>query len=115
LGTTLNSSKKAKNTGAGPLQLAGALDTYTAAGLRDTLETALRDRSELTLDLSAVESCDFSTLQLILSVRRSAELAGKPFAIAVVSGEVTQACAALGVSLETAPAGERNESCPAQS
>ena len=94
---------------AGALALAGALDTYTAAGLKDTLEAALGERAEMTLDLAQVESCDFSTLQLIAAARRSAGEAGKPFAIAAVSGAVAQTCAALGISLDAVADTERSE------
>ena len=82
----------------GPLRAAGALDTYAAAELRDALAKALEERAELAVDLSAVEGCDFTTIQLLCSARRSAEESGKPFVVTAFSEAVAGACAALGLS-----------------
>lgn len=86
---------------AGPLRAAGTLDIYAAAELRDALARALRERPELAVDLSAVESCDFTAIQLLCSARRSARQAGKPFAATALSAAVVEACASLGLSPET--------------
>lgn len=84
----------------GPLRAAGALDTYAAAELRDALARALEERASLAVDLSAVESCDFTTIQLLCSARRSAGELGKPFVVTAFSEAVAGACAALGLSPE---------------
>ena len=84
----------------GPLRVAGAPDTYAAAELRDRLAQALEERAELAVDLSAVESCDFTTIQLLCSARRSAGERGKPFKVTALSEAVAGACAALGLSPE---------------
>lgn len=86
---------------AGGLRLAGALDTYTAAELREALAQALREQARPAVDLSAVESCDFTTIQLLCSARRSAEQAGQPFVVTGLSEAVVEACAAFGLSPET--------------
>ena len=85
-------------TPGGALRLAGNVDTYAAVPLHDELTRALRDQAALTVDLSEVVSCDFAAIQLLCSARRSAERAGKPFAVASLSEGVLQTCAALGVS-----------------
>jgi len=95
----LNSSDPISNT-LSPLRLAGALDIYAAAGLRDELARALQQPATITIDLSDVESCDFTTIQLLCSARRSAEQAGKSFAVTSLSQGVSRACAALGLSPE---------------
>jgi anti-anti-sigma factor len=95
----LNCSEQTiERSDAGTLRLAGALDAYAAVELCDALSEALRDQAELAVDLSAVESCDFTTIQLLFSALRSAEQAGKPFAVTALSEAVLEACAALGVS-----------------
>lgn len=85
---------------AGPLRVGGTLDTYAAAKLHEELARALGERPELTVDLSGVESCDFTAIQLLCSARRSAGQAGKPFAVTDLSEGVVKACAALGLSPE---------------
>jgi anti-anti-sigma factor len=85
---------------AGPLRVAGTLDAYAAAELRGALARALGERPELAVDLSGVESCDFTTIQLLCSARRSAGQAGKPFVVTALSEAVVEACAALGLSPE---------------
>jgi len=65
--------------------------------LRDALRQALAGSSGLTLDLSAVDSCDFSIIQLLCSARRSAEQAGKRLAITALSEGARRACADLGI------------------
>jgi anti-anti-sigma factor len=82
----------------GPLRAAGTLDTYAAAELRDALAQALGERAELAVDLAAVESCDFTTIQLLCSARRSAAELGKPFSVTALSEAVARACTALGLS-----------------
>ena len=85
---------------AGRLRIAGALDTYNATELRDRLSEALREQAALTLDLAGVESCDFSTIQLLCAARRTAEAAGKPLVVEGVSEGILSACATLGISPE---------------
>jgi anti-anti-sigma factor len=87
-----------ESTGAGAVKVAGVLDTYAAGALRDELARALREQGGLSVDMSDVESCDFSTIQLLCSARRSAGQAGKPFAVAALSDGVARTCAALGLS-----------------
>ncbi len=84
----------------GPLRAAGTLDTYAAAELRDALARALGERASLAVDLAGVESCDFTTIQLLCSARRSARELGKPFAVTAFSEAVAGACAAVGLSPE---------------
>lgn len=84
----------------GPLHLAGELDIYGAAELRDALESHVRNVSSVALDLSEVSACDPVAVQLVCSARRSAEAAKKPFRIVQLSAPVALACTALGLTSE---------------
>jgi len=99
--TTLNSSETIGLIPGGPLCLAGAIDIYSASRLRDELARALAELPSLTVDMSRVESCDFTTVQLLCSARRSADAQGRHFAVTSVPREVIETCAALGLSLES--------------
>lgn len=82
----------------GPLKIAGTLDIYAAAALRDALAQCLSRQSALAVDLSGVEACDFVALQLLCSSRKSAEAAGKPFALIAVSEAFVQTGSSLGLA-----------------
>jgi len=98
----LNSSEYSlEPSAAGRLRIAGTLDAYGAAALRDALAQVVGDAPELNIDLSAVESCDFSAIQLLCAARASARQAGKPFHITGFSEEVRRACVALGLNPAT--------------
>ncbi len=98
-GSSLNLPKHIiESTGAGSVRVAGVLDTYAAGALRDALARALGEQGALSVDLSDVESCDFSTIQLLFSARRGAGQAGKTFTVTALSEGVARTCAALGLS-----------------
>ena len=84
----------------GTIRLAGELDIYGAAELRETLESHVWNTSSVALDLSDVTACDPAAVQLICSARRSAEAANKPFRIVQLSAPVALACTALGLTSE---------------
>nr|AUN37513.1 hypothetical protein [uncultured bacterium] len=86
-----------KSESDGTLQLAGALDIYSADALREALLQALRESSTVTLDLGAAESCDLVAVQLLCAAQRSAAAQGKPLVFHAVSTAVTEAATALGL------------------
>lgn len=61
----------------GALKLSGALDIYGADVLRETLRTRLGALGEIVIDLSQIESCDTTGIQLLLSARRQATETGR--------------------------------------
>ena len=82
----------------GPLQVAGALDIYSAEALRDALLRPVHSETGLVLDLSGVVSCDVIGLQLLYAARRSCEAYRRPFHVHSVSKPVCEAAAAVGLS-----------------
>lgn len=85
----------------GALTLAGTLDIYSANELRAKLIQVLDSAEALSIDLSGVEGCDVTAVQLFCAARKSAINAGKPFQIVASSLAFDQARSALGVSVET--------------
>lgn len=83
-----------------PLKLAGDIDIYDANILRDKLQEFLETHSEILLDLSAVESCDLSTVQLLYAAQKSAQKLDRRLSIIAVSKAVTGTFAMLGLTTE---------------
>jgi len=75
------------------------LDMEAASSIRDVLLDAFSRQPQVTLDLSAVESCDTAALQVLLAAQKSAESMGKPFRIAPLSRAVLETAEALGFSI----------------
>jgi anti-anti-sigma factor len=84
----------------GVLAVSGSLDIEAANELRQALLVCLSQQSEIMLDLSSVDKCDVTGLQILLAGQKSALAAGKPFRILGVPPAVTEPAAALGLSLE---------------
>ena len=63
------------------VQLAGDLDLYNVEAARDALVRHLTGKGALEFDLSGVETCDASGIQLLVAARRSALALGKGFSI----------------------------------
>jgi anti-anti-sigma factor len=80
------------------LELAGVLDIGVSAELRQALQTHLGSSANPQLDLSAVDTCDTTALQLLCSATRSAAFAGKTLEIVKLSPAVADACATLGLT-----------------
>jgi anti-anti-sigma factor len=80
------------------LELTGDLDINTAVEVHKTFLTYLERHARISLDLSQIECCDAAGVQLLLAVQRSAEAAGKPFAVVAATAAFTTVCAALGIS-----------------
>jgi anti-anti-sigma factor len=84
------------------LRLAGSLEIREVDELHRALRDFLSGESKPVIDLSAVESCDTAGLQLLVSARKTAERAGKPFRLTGIPVAVSDAAASLGVSLSEA-------------
>jgi anti-sigma B factor antagonist len=89
------------DTQTAPVLIDGAMSVYEAAEIRDTLGRAFREAGEtgVTLDLSAVESCDAAGVQIICAARRTAREAGTPFRVTATSEAVNRALRSAGLTL----------------
>lgn len=82
------------------LHLAGPLEIYTVAEVRQALLARLMLGAPLRLDLQSVQTCDPAGLQVLCSARRSALEAGIPFEVGPLPPAVTECAARLGLSLD---------------
>ncbi len=81
------------------LKLRGTLDIGVADELHKALRDFLRGPPNLILDLSAIDGCDTSALQLLCSARHTAERFAKHLEFAGLSAAVSEASMALGLSI----------------
>jgi anti-anti-sigma factor len=88
------------NPAEGFLKLGGNLLINDVQELHKALVTALAAPGDLTLDMSEVTSCDTASLQLLCSARRSVIQEKKQLRLKAISGAVTEAVAALGLTFE---------------
>ena len=84
----------------GLVKISGALGIGASEELRDALFQLLTDQPFLTLDLSEIDSCDTSAIQLLCSLRNSGERLNKPVRILSPSAAVIEISAGLGLSLD---------------
>ena len=81
------------------LKLTGALDINTVDELRGILIASLERNATIVVDLCSVTSCDAAGVQLLFALAKSAELAGKTFALGATSEALVRDCANLGIDL----------------
>lgn len=84
----------------GVVQVRGDLHISEVEEFRQALTGALSLTSELELDFSAVERCDAASFQLLCSLQKSAEKAGKSLHLSSPSLAIQELCATLGLPLE---------------
>ncbi len=84
----------------GVLKISGTLDIDAANPLREALLESFLRQAELVADLSEVDNCDSSALQVLLASKRHAASTGKTFRIIAPSSAVTEMMAALGLSID---------------
>ncbi len=97
-----------KDNTTGVLKLSGTLDIDAANSLRETLLDCFLQQQEVATDLSAVDTCDTASLQVLLAAQRNAASFGKAFRITAASSSVTETAAALGLPLnESADVSEK--------
>jgi anti-anti-sigma factor len=80
------------------LKIEGHLDIQHAEAVQKLL-LAQPAFPAFSLDLSAVNACDLTGLQLLLSARHTARDAGAKFSITAPSAAVATACAGLGLDI----------------
>lgn len=73
----------------------GALTIYEVEELKEFF-TMLLDEEKIELDFSEVESIDASVIQLLISLKKSADKHNKPFLLTHVHGEVKKAIEITG-------------------
>jgi anti-anti-sigma factor len=86
--------------GDGVLRLQGDLHISDVEALRSALAGGLAAGTALVLEISGVDRCDTASLQLLCSLRRSAEKDGKDLRIFGASEAIREASSILGLSLE---------------
>ena len=77
--------------------LGRSLDIYHADELRAALRTRLAGSNDTVIDLSGVEACDTTGLQLLLSARKTAAAAGGRLRFVHPSPAIVACCRQLGV------------------
>ncbi len=87
-------------TADGQFKLAGALDIYSAAVLKESLQDAFQSSGPIRLDLAEVTGGDVIGLQLLFSGHKTAAAAGREFVVTAVSQSLKDAGASLGLSLD---------------
>ena len=83
----------------GVLEIRGDLHISDAEVLRNALLGELTTSFPVAIDLSAVDSCDTASLQLLCSLVKSAERDGRNLIISTPSSAVREASATLGLRL----------------
>lgn len=82
------------------LKVAGTLDIGASREFQKALRDALDGGPAVILDLSAVEQCDITGLQLLCSARKSADRASKSLEVRSISDAVARTAAALGFPMD---------------
>jgi anti-anti-sigma regulatory factor len=96
----------------GVCRVLGPLGIGEVAELRERLCSAWAKTPSLVLDLSGVDSCDTSAIQLLYSARKTADTA-KHIQFVGLSGAITEAASALGLAIGELTAEEAVPSAPA--
>lgn len=86
----MNAEKKRKDD-ARPLRVEGEMTIYQADALKQTLLTALKERRELDIDLSAVTEIDAAGVQLLIAAKKAAQAAHKELRLTAHSAAVMEA------------------------
>lgn len=85
----------------GTLGISGTLDIYAADELRSQLIQSLDSSKGLSIDLSGVDGCDVTAIQLLCAARKSATEASKPFQVTATSSAFDETRSSLGLSSES--------------
>jgi len=84
----------------GLVKLRGDLHISNAEDLRKALIVELASTSALVLELSEVDSCDSASLQLLCSLKKSAEACGKVVSVTGQSTAMVDTCSMIGFPLK---------------
>jgi anti-anti-sigma factor len=82
------------------LKLTGRLDIKGSERLRDALRDFAKGGLNSIVDVSEVESCDTTALQLLYALRKTVETGGGQFRLAGLSTCLVESSAAIGLSLK---------------
>jgi anti-anti-sigma factor len=82
------------------LKLAGRLDIQGSEELRDALRDLAKGGLNSIVDVSEVEACDTTALQLLYAARKTVAAGGGRFTLAGLSSGLVESSAAIGVSLK---------------
>lgn len=85
----------------GTLGISGTLDIYAADELRSNLIQSLDSSKRITIDLSGVDGCDVTAIQLLCAARKSAAEAGKHLEFSATSSAFDETQSALGLPSRT--------------
>lgn len=96
----------------GVFRVLGPLGIGEVVELRERLCSAWAKTPSLVLDLSGVDSCDTSAIQLLYSARKTADTA-KRVQFVGLSGAITEAASALGFAVDELTADDAVPSAPA--
>ena len=84
----------------GTLKLTGDMNIYQFEPLKNALIEPIKLGGDLSLDLSEVESCDFTGLQLLVAAARSVKTQGCQLRIESPSAAFNQALTQLGIAAD---------------
>ncbi len=82
------------------LKITGPLTVYEAAEASEAMLACFEEENGLILDLTDVQDCDTAGVQLLCAARKTAQNAGKPFAVTGASGPVKTAVTGVGLALD---------------
>ncbi len=88
------------NDGGAVVKFDGGLTVYEAAAIRDELVECLDAHAGVTLDITDVNECDVTGVQLLLSAGLTARAENKSFAIQGANAGVTDIIRDLGLDPE---------------
>jgi len=90
-----------KRNGHGSVALSGICDIFEAGDMKEVFAKAIADDSvsQLSVDCKLLTRIDTSALQLLSSLKRSAELSGKAFAMVNKSEQIQKYLETVGVTL----------------
>jgi anti-anti-sigma factor len=82
------------------LKISGTADMSAAEALRSALAASFEQDGSLDVDLSEVDECDSSAVQLLCAAHRSAERSGKSLRILAMSRAIAETGSALGLPMD---------------
>lgn len=85
----MNAEQERKD-GARPLRIEGEMTIYQAAALKEMLQAALEQGTELDIDLSAVSEIDTAGVQLLIAAKKTAQAAHKELRLTAHSAAVME-------------------------
>ena len=81
------------------LKIEGTLDISVAQRLQEALLESIQANSNLILELSGIDGCDTTALQLLYAVRKMAERFGKNLELRGISPAIATTSTAIGLPI----------------